>query len=109
MWDVCVGKPMTDANTSRQIDTAAKRAKLPVRKNPYWQGISGGRGGIPLGYRKGAAGGVWVVKIVIDGQRTEERLGMAADEEGASAGSLSFPAAVSAALEWSKQHRDRRS
>ncbi|MGB3045020.1 MAG: integrase [Xanthobacteraceae bacterium] len=88
---------------TREIDTVAKRAKLPARKNPYWAGISGGRGGVSLGYRKGAGGGVWVVKIVIDGQRTEERLGLAADEENASAGCLSFPAAVSAALDWSKQ------
>jgi integrase len=87
----------------RQIDTAAKRAKLPARKNPYWHGISGGRGGVSLGYRKGASGSVWVVKIVIDGQRTEERLGTADDEVAFTGPSLSFPAAVSAALEWSKQ------
>lgn len=91
------------AGKIREIDTVAKRARLPARKNPYWHGVSGGRGGVSLGYRKGAAGGVWVVKIVVDGQRTEERLGAAADEETPPAGSLSFPAAVSAALEWSKQ------
>lgn len=87
----------------REIDTAAKRAKLPARKNPYWSGISGGRGGVSLGYRKGAGGGVWVAKIVIDGRRTEERLGLAADEENAPPGCMSFPTAVSAALDWSKQ------
>jgi len=98
-----VETPGKRAGKIREIDTVAKRAKLPARKNPYWQGISGGRGGVSLGYRKGVAGGVWVVKIVIDGQRTEERLGVAADEESPPNGSLSYPAAVSAALEWSKQ------
>jgi hypothetical protein len=98
-----VETPGKRARKTREIDTVAKRAKLPVRKNPYWQGISGGRGGVSLGYRKGAGGGVWIVKIVIDGQRTEERLGTAADEEDAPAGTLSFPAAVSSALDWSKQ------
>ncbi|MFZ2160463.1 MAG: integrase [Bradyrhizobium sp.] len=102
MTDV-IETPGKRADKIREIDTVAKRAKLPARKNPYWHGVSGGRGGVSLGYRKGAAGGVWVVKIVIDGQRTEERLGAAADEETPPAGSLSFPAAVSAALDWSKQ------
>jgi len=102
---------MTDANNPlgtvrsekvRQIDTPAKRSRLPLRKNPYWQGISGGRGGVSLGYRRGRGVGTWVVKVVIDGERSEERLGVA-DDEGAGAEALSFPAAVSAALQWGKQ------
>ena len=87
---------------SRQIATAAKRARLPRRKNPYWQGISGGRGGVSLGYRKGRGAGIWVVKVVIDRERTEERLGVA-DDEGAGGDALSFPAGVSAALRWGRQ------
>jgi integrase len=86
-----------------QIDTPAKRLKLPVRKNPYWQGISGGRGGLSLGFRRTAKGaGVWVAKIVIDGRRLEERIGT---PDGGSAvdGSLSFARAVGAALAWGKQ------
>ena len=82
------------AGKIREIDTVAKRAKLPLRKNPYWHGVSGG---VSLGYRKGAADGVWVVKIVIDGRTHRRRLAMAVDEENAPAGSLSYPAAVSAA------------
>ena len=31
---------------AREIDTAAKRARLAPRKNPYWRGIAGGRGGV---------------------------------------------------------------
>ena len=86
-----------------QIDTPAKRSKLPARKNPYWHGISGGRGGVSLGFRKTAKGpGVWVAKIVVDGQRIEERIG-APDGAGQSEGSLSFPKAVAEALTWGKQ------
>jgi hypothetical protein len=48
---------------------------LPPRKNPYWVGISGGRGGLSLGYRKPNAGaGSWIVKAAIDGARIEERI-----------------------------------
>jgi hypothetical protein len=82
------------------IDTASKRVKLASRKNPYWQGVSGGRGGLSLGYRKPASGaGTWVAKIVLDGRRVEERIG-AADDEQSNAAGLSFPSAVTAALEW---------
>ncbi|KQP60102.1 integrase [Methylobacterium sp. Leaf111] len=84
------------------IDSAAKRAKLLPNKNPYWQGVSGGRGGVSLGYRRSARGpGSWVAKIVLDGKRVEERLG-AADDAGAESESISFPAAVTASLAWAR-------
>ncbi len=86
-----------------EIDTIPKRARLPTRKNPYWQGVSGGRGGVSLGYRRGATGpGSWVAKIVVDGRRIEERLGVA-DDDGADGGALGYKAAVTAALAWSQQ------
>jgi hypothetical protein len=85
------------------IDTAAKRARLEPNKNPYWQGVGGGRGGISLGYRRRARGpGVWVAKMVADGRRLEERLADA-DDEGAAAGAIGYRAAVSAAIDWSRQ------
>ena len=85
------------------IDTAAKRAKLAPRKNPYWHGISGGRGGLSLGYRRRPKGaGSWVAKIVIDGYRNEERIGLA-DDEPICAGALSFASGVAAALTWGSQ------
>jgi integrase len=93
----------TFAMAAGEIDTAAKRFRLRPRKNPYWQGISGGRGGVSLGFRRTAKGeGVWVAKIVIDWQRIEERIGT---PEGCSAGEdpLSFPKAVGAALAWGRQ------
>ncbi|RUT34542.1 integrase [Arsenicitalea aurantiaca] len=86
-----------------EIDTIAKRAKLAPRKNPYWHGVSGGRGGVSLGYRKGAKGpGVWIAKIVLEKRRLEERLGHA-DDEGAPPGALKYRAAVAAALDWSQR------
>jgi hypothetical protein len=85
------------------IDTSAKRAKLAARKNPYWQGISGGRGGVSLGYRNASRGaGAWIVKIALDGARCEERLG-AANDDDATPGALSYPSAVAAALTWGRQ------
>ncbi len=88
---------------SCDIDTATKRARLRPRKNPYWLGISGGRGGLSLGFRRTVKGaGVWVAKIVIDGQRIEERIGMP-DSDRTLPGSLTFPSAVEAALGWGRQ------
>jgi integrase len=85
-----------------EIDTASKRAKLKPRRNPYWQGITGGRGGVSLGYRKPQSGaGTWVGKIVLNGRRIEQKIGAADDDDAV--GSITYRNAVSAALEWSKQ------
>jgi integrase len=85
------------------IDTPSKRARLLARKNPYWQGVSGGRGGVSLGYRKTASGqGAWIAKIVLEGRRIEERLG-SADDDGAPSDAVTYRAAVSTALEWSRR------
>jgi integrase len=86
-----------------QIDTRAKRNRLRPRKNPYWVGISGGRGGLSLGFRRTIKGeGAWVAKIVLDGQRIEERIGTPEGDK-ALPGSLSFARATEAALNWGKQ------
>lgn len=87
---------------SAETDTPAKRAHLAPRKNPYWTGVGGGRGGVSLGYRKSATGpGVWIGKVVIDGRRVEGRIGEA-DDKGAEAG-MAFRAAVAECLAWSRQ------
>ena len=86
-----------------EIDTPAKRFRLRPDRNPYWQGVSGGRGGLSLGFRKTKKGeGVWVAKIVLDGRRIEERIGTP-DGDKAVAGALAFPRAVEAALAWGRQ------
>ncbi|WP_457940834.1 integrase [Mesorhizobium sp. 10J20-29] len=97
MWDDRVGQKLAE------IDSPSKRAKLAARKNPYWQGVGGGRGGVSLGYRKLSRGpGAWVGKIVVEGRRVEERIGTA-DDDGNAAGALTFRQAVTATLEWSRR------
>lgn len=84
------------------FDSVAKRVRLPSAKNPRWQGVSGGRGGVSLGYRKPARGpGTWIVKLVIDGNRVEQRLAQA-DDPGSDPDALSYPAAVTAAIDWAR-------
>ncbi len=88
---------------SREIDTAAKRSRLRPRKNPYWVGVSGGRGGLSLGFRRTVKGeGVWVAKIVIDGRRIEEGIGTP-DGDGTVPGGLTYPSAVEATLGWGRR------
>ncbi|WP_416357657.1 tyrosine-type recombinase/integrase [Aureimonas phyllosphaerae] len=91
------------AAPKNEIDTPSKRARLIHRKNPYWLGVSGGRGGVSLGYRTSARGnGAWIAKIVVEGTRLEERLGDA-DDDGAPAGAMTYRAAVATALDWSRR------
>jgi len=86
------------------IDTPAKRARLAPRKNPYWKGIAGGRGGVSLGYRRSEQGlGAWIAKTVLQGKRTEEKVGYADDVLGQ--GGVDYKTAVAKAIEWSsRQH-----
>ena len=89
--------------TGNQIDTAPKRRQLAPRPNPYWVGLSGGRGGVSLGYRKPTKGtGAWIVKMVMDKKRIEERLANA-DDDGAPADALPYRDATARALEWAEQ------
>jgi hypothetical protein len=92
--------------SSTTIDTPSKRNKLAPRKNPYWHGVSGGRGGVTLGYRKAEKGpGAWIGKIVLDGKRVEGKLGIA-DDPGSPASALPYSGAVSAALDWARQQEE---
>jgi len=43
-----------------KIDTSAKRLRLKLRREPYWQQISKGRF---LGYRRTGSGGSWVARM----------------------------------------------
>jgi len=98
-----VGRLCGTAEVQIEIDTPSKRAKLKPRRNPYWQGVSGGRGGVSLGYRKPSKGpGNWIAKIVIDGARLEERIGLADDLQDAD-DALPYPAAVREALDWKRR------
>jgi len=42
-----------------KLDTRSARAKLRVRREPYWRSISEG---LAIGYRKGAKGGTWIAR-----------------------------------------------
>lgn len=89
-----------------EIESPAKRSRLAPRKNPYWRGVSGGRGGVSLGYRRVTRGaGAWVAKITVGGQRVEERIGVA-DDHDAPHGALGYKSAVTAALDWSRRQHE---
>jgi integrase len=89
-----------------EIDTAPKRSRLEARKNPYWQSVGGGRGGVTLGYRKPRRGpGKWSAKLVLESVRLEEVIGTADDDDSVE-GALDFPAAVVAALNWARRQTE---
>jgi integrase len=88
-----------------RIDTVAQRKKLPISsKNRFWTAIGDGRSGLKLGYRRGARGGVWVGKLVMDGARIETTLGAADDGSGIG---MSYAEAMQAALAWAGKERTR--
>lgn len=85
------------------ISTPAKRLKLTPRRNPYWTGLAGARGGVSLGYRRVESGdGAWIAKVVVDGTRVEQKIGTADDGAGRP-GALTYRGASAAVLEWSRQ------
>jgi integrase len=60
-----------------KIDTRSSRARLRVRREPYWTVISQG---CTLGYRRGEKAGTWIAKFRDDsGKRYYEALGAADD------------------------------
>jgi integrase len=88
------------------LSTPAKRGRLPVSKSPVWVSADNERrGGVKLGYRKGARGGSWLAKLVERGRRAEATLG-AADDDGA-ASTMSYREASEAARAWGKAERER--
>lgn len=91
------------ADTPR-IDTPARRRRLTPTKAPVWAAIGQARGGLKLGYRKGARGGVWVAKVIGPELRQETVLGPA-DDDGAPPQALSYTAAAHGAIAWSERIR----
>lgn len=60
-----------------KLDTRSARAKLPERRDPYWQAISAG---CAIGYRRGAKGGTWIARMRgPDGRQHFNALGAADD------------------------------
>jgi integrase len=89
--------PRTSRNP--RIINRTVRAKLPVRRDPFWHLIAEGQ---HIGYRKGVQGGTWIARIYdsANGRRFHS-LGMADDTVDADgANVLSFPQAQEAARTW---------
>ena len=59
-----------------RFETRDARARLKVRNDPYWRQLEPG---LSLGYRKGARGGVWIVRRMINRRYKFEGLGKAND------------------------------
>jgi integrase len=60
-----------------KIDTRSARAKLAIRREPYWTVLSAG---CALGYRKGSKGGTWIARFRgDDGRQHYGQLGAADD------------------------------
>lgn len=87
-----------------KIGTIAQRKKLRVSSKPVWTAIGDQRSGLRLGYRRGARGGVWVGKLVMDGARVEAALG--ASDDGSGVG-LNYADATAAAIAWAGKERAR--
>ena len=82
-----------------KLDTRSARAKLRVRREPFWRSISEG---LAVGYRKGAKGGTWIARhYSSDHGRRFRALGTAddvADPDGEHV--LSFAQAQEAGRRW---------
>lgn len=63
-----------------RIETREARTRLKQQHEPYWRQI---HPGLFVGYRKGATGGVWFVRMLNDGKYTKKRLGVADDHRDA--------------------------
>lgn len=63
-----------------RIETREARTKLKIQHAPYWRQI---HQGLSIGYRKGKRGGVWLVRRLIDGEYSFDRLGSTDDRQDA--------------------------
>jgi integrase len=63
-----------------KLETAAARARLTIRKKPYWITIAPT---ISVGYRRCAGPGTWSVRAYSDGAAWTKRIGLADDRESA--------------------------
>ena len=74
-----------------KLDTRSGRAKLSVRREPYWTVISTG---CAVGYRRGAKGGTWIARMREGSQQHYEALGASDDNRDADGLTVfSFPQA----------------
>jgi integrase len=94
---------MTRSKSSGDLGTRTDRAKLQIRKEPYWLVLEKGRA---LGYAKGANGGTWIARYynpVAHPIRAKKALGAADDVSDADGKMvLDWKQAQESAREWFK-------
>ncbi len=87
------------------LTTRAARERLAARHQPYWRAIEAGAA---VGYRKGAMGGVWLVRVAdpaAGGGYRQSALGRADDAlKAAGTEVLDFRQAEAKAREWIARH-----
>ena len=71
---------MSRLSRDHRLETRQARLRLKLRHEPYWRQI---HHGLFVGYRKGAKGGVWVVRKLQDGRYLKRKLGIADDRQDA--------------------------
>ncbi len=67
---------MPRQTADQPITTRTARERLEVRRDPYFRSIGAG---VSLGYRRGASGGTWVVRTMVEGRYRDRSLGRADD------------------------------
>ena len=82
-----------------KLDTRSARARLAIRREPYWTAISRGDA---IGYRKGVKGGSWIARHRgEDAKQHYQSVGAADDARDADGiAVLSFSQAQAKAREW---------
>src|SRR5580693_5418624 len=87
------------------LTTRAARERLDVRHQPYWRAIEAGAA---IGYRKGAMGGVWLVRVgdpTAGGGYRQAALGRADDAlKAAGTEVLEYRQAEAKARDWIARH-----
>jgi len=93
---------MARSNSSSRIIHRTSRARLSIRREPYWHLIAEGK---HLGYRKGARGGTWIARFNnLAGQRRLKSIGPADDTvEADGVEVFNFQQAQEIARDWFKQ------
>ena len=91
-----MGRRVRDA----RLDTREARLRLKAHHEPYWRLI---HEGLHLGYRKGARGGAWIVRVFHEGKYRKESFANSDDQQDANyKGILSFAQAQAEAIKRAK-------
>lgn len=71
---------MARISRDARLETREARERLKKRHQPYWRQI---HPGLSIGYRKGARGGVWLMRHLTDQKYQFDRIGKANDRQDA--------------------------